>query len=139
MGETKAVRNKYALLSVSSRSAGPSCHRVGLFGEELAVHHEPGRFAVQEESDVLHQHGHDGLAVVSPVILYTNWQVIDKNPDLIAFPMSRELPENVLSLVYRKDDPMPQYAKDFIRVVREVFTVYGRLLELEAQSRGSKD
>ena len=77
-----------------------------------------------------------GLAVVSPVILYTNWEAIDKNPDLVAFPISRELPENVLSLVYRKDDPMPQYAKDFIRVVREVFTVYGRLLDLEAQSRG---
>ena len=77
-----------------------------------------------------------GLAVVSPVILYTNWEAIDKNPDLAAFPLSRELPENVLSLVYRRDDPMPQYAKDFVRVVREVFTVYGRLLELEAQSRG---
>ena len=76
-----------------------------------------------------------GLAVVSPVILYTNWEAIDKNPDLVAFPLCRELPENVLSLVYRKDDPMPQYARDFIRVVREVFTVYGRLLELEAKSR----
>ena len=76
-----------------------------------------------------------GLAVVSPVILYTNWESIDKNPDLVAFPMSRVLPENVLSLVYRKDDPIPQYAKDFIRVVRDVFTVYGRLLDLEAHSR----
>ena len=79
-----------------------------------------------------------GLAVVSPVILYTNWEDIDKNPDLVAFPMSRELPENVLSLVYRKDDPMPQYARDFIRVVREVFTVYGRLLALEAKSRAGR-
>ena len=77
-----------------------------------------------------------GLAVVSPVILYTNWEAIDKNTDLAAFPLCKELPENVLSLVYRKDDPMPQYARDFIRVVREVFTVYGRLLDLEAQSRG---
>ena len=77
-----------------------------------------------------------GLAVVSPVILYTNWEAIDKNPDLVAFPLCRELPENVISLVYRRDDPMSQYARDFIRVVREVFTVYGRLLELEAQSRG---
>lgn len=76
-----------------------------------------------------------GLAVVSPVILYTNWESIDKNPDLAAFPLSREMPENVLSLVYRKDDPMPQYARDFVRVVREVFAVYGRLLELEAHSR----
>ena len=80
-----------------------------------------------------------GLAVVSPVILYTNWEAIDKNPDLVAFPLCRELPENVLSLVYRKDDPMPQYAKDFVRVVREVFTVYGRLLDLEAQSRAVRD
>ena len=80
-----------------------------------------------------------GLAVVSPVILYTNWEAIDKNPDLVAFPLCRELPENILSLVYRKDDPMPQYAKDFVRVVREVFTVYGRLLELEAQSRAVRN
>ena len=76
-----------------------------------------------------------GLAVVSPVILYTDWERIDKTPDLVAFPLSRALPENVLSLVYRKDDPMPQYAKDFIRVVRDVFAVYGRLLDLEAKSR----
>ncbi len=30
---------------------------------------------------------------------------------------------------------MPQYAKDFIRVVKDVFTVYGRLLDFEEQTR----
>ena len=80
-----------------------------------------------------------GLAVVSPVILYTKWEAIDKNASLAAFPLCRELPENVLSLVYRKDEPMPQYARDFIRVVREVFTVYGRLLDLEEQARVGGD
>ena len=77
-----------------------------------------------------------GLAVVSPAILHTEWERIDRTPDLVAFPLCRELPENVLSLVYRRDDPMPQYAKDFIRVVRDVFAAYGRLLTFEEQSRG---
>ena len=77
-----------------------------------------------------------GLAVVSPVILYNNWQAVtDKNSGLCAFPLCRDLPENTLSLVYRKDDPMPQYARDFIRVVKDVFTVYGRLLDFEEQTR----
>lgn len=76
-----------------------------------------------------------GLAVISPVILHTNWEIIDRSPDLAAFPLCRDLPENVLSLVYRKDDPMPQYARDFTRVVREVFTAYGRLLDFEEQAR----
>ena len=80
-----------------------------------------------------------GLAVVSPAILHTDWERIDKTPDLTAFPLCRELPENVLSLVYRRDDPMPQYARDFIRVVRDVFTVYARLLDLEARSRTGKN
>ena len=78
-----------------------------------------------------------GLAVVSPVMLYENWQAIyDKTSDLCAFPICGDLPENVISLVYRKDDPLPQYARDFIRVVREVFAAYGRLLTFEEQSRG---
>ncbi len=81
-----------------------------------------------------------GLAVVSPVILYNNWKAIGDNAsDMCTFPLCRELPENVISLVYRKDDPMPQYARDFVRVVREVFTVYGRLLSFEEQSRGGKE
>ena len=57
---------------------------------------------------------------------------------LRAFCMSRELLKNVLSLVYRKNDPMPQLARDFIRMVQYVFTVYGRLLDLEAQSCGGE-
>ena len=76
-----------------------------------------------------------GLAVVSPIILYNNWKSIyDKATGLCAFPLCRALQENVISLVYRKDDPMPQYAKDFVRVVREVFAIYGRLLDFEEQA-----
>ena len=76
-----------------------------------------------------------GLAVVSPMILHTKWATISRSPNLCAFPLCRELPENMLSLVYRRDDPMPKYAGDFIRVVREAFTAYGRLLSFEAQFR----
>ena len=79
-----------------------------------------------------------GVAVVSPVILHTNWETIDNSPDLAAFPLCQALPENTLSLVYRKDDPMPQFARDFIRVVREVFTVYGRLLSFEEHAHGGE-
>ena len=81
-----------------------------------------------------------GLAVVSPVILYNNWKIIgDKVSDMVTFPLCRELPENTLSLVYRRDDPMPQYARDFVRVVKEVFTVYGRLLDFEERAHGGKN
>ena len=78
-----------------------------------------------------------GLAVISPVILYDNWKAIgDKASDMCTFPLYRELPENTLSLVYRRDDPMPQYARDYIRVVKEVFTAYGRLLAFEEHAHG---
>ena len=80
-----------------------------------------------------------GLAVVSPAILYNSWQAIhDKASNLCAFPLCRSLPENTLSLVYRRNDPMPQYARDFVRVVREVFSAYGRLLSFEEQTHGVK-
>ena len=79
-----------------------------------------------------------GLAVVSPAILHTEWERIDNTPDLIAFPLCRALPENIISLVYRRDDPMPQYARDFIRVIKEVFTMYGRLLAFEEHAHGGK-
>lgn len=73
-----------------------------------------------------------GLAVVSPIALYNLWREInDPAADLCAFPLCRTLPDNVLSLVYRRDDPMPQYAKDFIKIVKEIFGRYGRLLDME--------
>lgn len=80
-----------------------------------------------------------GLAVVSPVILYENWKAVyDTSSRLCAFPLSRALPENTISLVYPKDDPVPQYARDFIRVVREVFAAYGRLLDFEEHAHGKR-
>ena len=73
-----------------------------------------------------------GIAVISPIALYNSWREInDPAADLCAFPLSRSLPDNVISLVYRKGDPLPQYAKDFIRIVKEIFGSYGRLLDME--------
>lgn len=80
-----------------------------------------------------------GMAFLSPVVLYTSWKESSGQlPNLCVFSLGKVLPKRTLSLVYRYDDPLPQYARDFIRVVQEVFTAYGRLLDFEEQYYGSR-
>ena len=62
-----------------------------------------------------------GLAVLSPAVLYHNRQAAGQ---MISFPVSHTLRKSALSLVYRRDDPMPRYARDFIDIAGEVFRVY---------------
>ena len=78
-----------------------------------------------------------GLAVLSPIILYSLWKEnAEQFNDMCAFRLSRELSENAISLVYRRDDPMPQYARDFIKAVQEVFDAYGEILQKEDHAYG---
>ena len=69
-----------------------------------------------------------GLAVLSPIVLYNQKQAADQ---MISFPICHALQENALSLVYRRDDPMPRYALDFIRIAQEVFQQYSDSLKSE--------
>lgn len=80
-----------------------------------------------------------GMAFLSPIVLYNSWKETDGQlPDLCAFSLSQVLPKRVLSLVYRDDVPLPQYAQTFIRIIQEVFADYVRLLDLEEQYHGRK-
>ena len=77
-----------------------------------------------------------GLAVLSPIILYNKWRTDEFQDSIMsAFHLCDDLPENTLSLVYRRDDPMPKFAKNFIRAVQEAFGAYEKLLEMEASAR----
>lgn len=67
-----------------------------------------------------------GLAVISPIALFERQQELD---DMIFFPICQSLQKNAMSLVYRRDDPMPQFAKDFITVTEEVAHLYVKALK----------
>ena len=80
-----------------------------------------------------------GFAFLSPIVLYSSWKESNGQlPDLCAFPLSKTLTRRNLSLVYRTDEPMPQYGWDFIRTVQEVFASYGHMLDLEEQDRNGR-
>lgn len=80
-----------------------------------------------------------GMAFLSPIVLYSSWKENDGQlPDLCVFSLGRVLPERVLSLIYRDDVPLPQYAQAFIRITQEVFAEYVRLLDFEEQYYGRK-
>ena len=68
-----------------------------------------------------------GLAVISPIALFDRQQALD---GMISFPICQPLQKNAMSLVYRRDDPMPQFAKDFIAVIEEVSRLYVKSLKV---------
>lgn len=68
-----------------------------------------------------------GAGLLSPVIFYQHMH--DQNfqdSHFHIFPVSNNLPENVISLVYRNDYPLPSYAMDFIKDASLVFRSYSR-------------
>ena len=67
-----------------------------------------------------------GLAVISPIALFDRQQELD---GMISFPIGDSLQKTVMSLVYRRDDPMPQFAREFISVTQEVAGVYVKSLK----------
>lgn len=79
-----------------------------------------------------------GMAFLSPIVLYSSWKETNGQlPNLCAFSLGKSLPKRALSLVYHRDDPMPQFARDFICVAQEVFASYGRLLDFEERFHGN--
>ncbi len=66
------------------------------------------------------------LAVISPIALFERQKELD---DMIFFPICQSLQKNAMSLVYRRDDPMPQFAKDFITVTEDVAHLYVKALK----------
>ena len=62
-----------------------------------------------------------GLAVLSPIALFDRQQELD---GMVYFPIYQSRQKNAMSLIYRRDDPMPQFAKDFITVAQRVFHTY---------------
>ena len=68
-----------------------------------------------------------GLAVISPIALFDRQQELD---GMISFPICQSLRKNAMSLIYRRDDPMPQFAHDFIAVTEEVARLYSKSLKL---------
>ena len=68
-----------------------------------------------------------GAGLLSPVIIYQHRH--DKNvqdDSFHVFPVRNDLPENVVSMAYRNDYPLPSYAMDFIKDACLVFRSYSR-------------
>lgn len=66
-----------------------------------------------------------GVGLASPVVFYEHIREITALKDSVhIFSISNEIPENVVSLVYRKDYPLPKYAYDFIQASCMVFRNY---------------
>lgn len=72
-----------------------------------------------------------GFAVISPIALYDRQQELD---GMVSFPICHSLQKNAMSLVYRRDDPMPQFAKEFISVTEEVARLYAKSLKFMTSS-----
>lgn len=68
-----------------------------------------------------------GAGLLSPVVCWKNYHSQKKTgKPFYVFPVINEIPENTVSLVYRKDYPLPEYAKDFIHDAGMVFQNYSR-------------
>ena len=68
-----------------------------------------------------------GAGLLSPVVCWKNYHAQRKTgKPFHVFPVINEIPENTVSLVYRKDYPLPEYARDFIRDAGMVFQNYSR-------------
>lgn len=69
----------------------------------------------------------NGAGLLSPVICWRNYhEEVKAGTPFYVFPVVNEIPENTVSLVYRKDYPLPNYAKDFIKDAGMVFQNYSR-------------
>lgn len=66
-----------------------------------------------------------GVGLLSSVVFYQKRQEMDalKN-EFFVFPVRNAIPENILSLVYRNDYPLPRYAMDFVQTTCMVFRSY---------------
>lgn len=71
-----------------------------------------------------------GVGLLSPLVLYQNLQEIQRLGDTLHFfPLKDDVPDTVVYLVYRRDQPLPHYAADFIQTACLVFRNYSRTIE----------
>ena len=91
------------------------------FSEELLKSCYP-----EEWEQILDSFKH-GAGLLSPVVCWKNYHAQRKTgKPFHVFPVINEIPDNTVSLVYRKDYPLPEYARDFIRDAGMVFQNYSR-------------
>lgn len=82
-----------------------------------------------DQQDLAYQLAFDGAGagLLSPVIFYQHMHDERfKNPAFHIFTVANPLPENVISLVYRNDYPLPAYGMDFVKDASLVFRSYSR-------------
>ena len=66
-----------------------------------------------------------GVGLLSPLILYQHLDAIEEDSEpLYVFPLLNELHENIVSLAYRKDYPLPRHTMEFISASCMVFRNY---------------
>mgnify|MGYP000019706166 CR=1 FL=1 len=66
-----------------------------------------------------------GVGLLSPLILYQHLDAIEADSEpLYVFPLLNELHENIVSLAYRKDYPLPRHTMEFISASCMVFRNY---------------
>lgn len=71
-----------------------------------------------------------GIGILSPTIFYQNQKELFKIANWFhVFPIINNVPENTVSLVYRKDYPLPRFITDYIQVTQSVFQEYNRTLQ----------
>lgn len=71
-----------------------------------------------------------GVGLASPVVFYEHIREITALKGAVhVFSIANEIPENVVSLVYRKDYPLPRYAHDFIQAACTVFRNYEHAMQ----------
>ena len=73
--------------------------------------------------------GGAGAGLLSPVVFYQNIREIKGMGQAFhIFPVINDIPENVISLVYRRDYPLPHYAMDLVQVTCMVSRGYTRTM-----------
>lgn len=73
-----------------------------------------------------------GVGILSSIVLYQRMREIKAmGSSFHVFPILNDIRENVLSLVYRTNGPLPQYGMDFIADAVEVFRNYETAMRSE--------
>lgn len=91
----------------------------------LISHRSRPNFTVEtNQQDLIYQLAKlgEGIGIASPVIFYRYREELRApEGELYIFPINKNIGENSLYLIHRKDYKLPEYIKSFIDVVREVF------------------
>lgn len=70
-----------------------------------------------------------GIALVNPLSMYEQMRLQGPLPDRCHVFLVRNLPKSIVSLAYRKDIELPQYAIGMVDAIIEEFDYYSKFLE----------